>query len=64
MLDFKAMMKKLNWWDIGLVKVGVLFFTLLLVKWLPELNNIDWKISTAIVVVIWVYLVWKMFLKK
>jgi hypothetical protein len=64
MLDLNKKMKKLNWKDISLIKLGVLFFTLLLVKWLPELNNIDWKISAVIVAVIWIYLVWKMFLKK
>jgi hypothetical protein len=64
MLDFNAMMKKLKWTDISLVKIGMFFFTLLLVKWFPELNNFDWRISAVIVVVIWIYLVHKMFIKK
>jgi hypothetical protein len=64
MLDFNAMMKQLKWTDISLVKIGMFFFTLLLVKWFPELNNVDWRISAGIVVVIWVYLVHKMFIKK
>jgi hypothetical protein len=64
MLDFNKMMKKLTWLDIGLIKIGVLFFTLLLVKWLPELLTINWKISAGIVVVIWLYLAWKVWFKK
>jgi hypothetical protein len=64
MLNLNEKMKKLKWWDMGLVKLGVFFFTLLLVKWLPELNNIDWKLSAFIVVIIWIFLVYKMFVKK
>lgn len=32
----------LRWFDISLIKIGVFAFTLMLVKFFPQLTSLDW----------------------
>jgi len=39
---FNKNIKKMHWYDISLVKLSVLFFTLMLAKLWPGILSLDW----------------------
>ncbi len=56
--------KRLNWVDVGFVKINVFCFTLLLVHCLPRILLIPWQWIAAIFAATYFYLVWKVFGRK
>lgn len=56
--------QKLNWVDMGFVKISVFSFTLLLIHCLPRILLIPWQWIAAIFTGSYFYLVWRMFIRK
>jgi len=64
MVDFKKMIQKMTLLDMALLKTTVFFFALTLVHFLPELLEVDWRIYGVLFLVPWLYLVYKLWIKK
>jgi hypothetical protein len=45
-----ARIGRLKWYDIGLIKVGVAAFVLMLVSFWPALLQVDWSVYLVIAV--------------
>ena len=45
-----ARISRLKWYDIGLIKVGVAAFVLMLATFLPALLQVDWYVYLIIAV--------------
>lgn len=60
---FKNILKKLDWWDIGFIKMSVLFFTIILVKMFPEFLNIRYSILIFLMILfalpVWIKILFK-----
>jgi len=64
MLDLNKKIQKMKWTDVSLIKLDVFFFTLFLVYFIPKLTEVDWRIYGVLWIVIWAYLMWKIWIKK
>ena len=53
--------KKLNMWDLGVLKWMVLFFALWLAKVWPAVLGLDAIVYFVIWIVFWLYLMYRMF---
>jgi len=53
--------KKLNAWDIAILKTGVMAFTLTIAKLWPAILSLSWYIYGVVFLICWIYLLIKMF---
>ncbi len=56
--------QKMNWVDVGLLKICVFCFTMMLVLLYPKLLLAKWQTYAVPFAITYIYLVWKMYLKK
>ena len=64
---FKKMnerIKKMTVMDIGLVKMSVFFFTIILIKLFPQLLNINYTVLITLVIACGVKPLYKFWIKK
>jgi hypothetical protein len=64
MLNLEEKVKKMGVWDIGLLKLSVLLFTIILVKLFPQLLDISYTVLIALVIILVVRPVYTVWLKK
>ena len=48
---YNGLVKKMKWYDMGLIKLGSVAFALLVAKFYPQILSADWTIYAAVVVV-------------
>lgn len=60
----KSMADKLDWYDFGILKLGVFTFTLALAKLWPPILNLDWYWYGIVFIIAWVWLLFKIFSKQ
>ena len=56
--------KKLNVWDIGILKVCLIAFALTVSKLWPFILNLAWGWYGGIFLITYVYLIYRFFIKK
>ena len=56
--------KKLNCFDYSIVKLCVLAFALLVAKFWPPILSLDWYWYAGVFAATYVYLIWKILLKR
>jgi hypothetical protein len=56
--------KKMTVWDIGMVKLAVFFFTIIIVKLIPCLLNINYVVLVILVLAAGVVPFYKIWVKK
>jgi len=64
MVDFNKMIQKMNLLDMALLKITVFFFALTVVHFFPDLLTVDWRIYGVLFLVPWLYLIYKLWIKK
>lgn len=65
MLEFmNDKIKKMTVWDIGLVKLSVFFFTIIIVKLIPCLLNINYPVLVILVLAAGAVPLYKVWVKK
>ena len=55
---------KMNWVDVGLLKICVFCFTMMMVLVFPKLLLTNWKWYAIPFAITYIYLVWKIYIKK
>ncbi|MDD4050232.1 MAG: hypothetical protein PHX47_04485 [Candidatus ainarchaeum sp.] len=48
---FNKKIKKYNWTDIALIKLSVLFFTLMLAKLCPNILSLEWYVYLILFII-------------
>lgn len=56
--------KKMNCYDISVLKICVAAFTIMLVKLWPAVASLDWKAYGVVFLISYVFIVYKFFIKK
>ncbi len=59
-MDYKKMLGRMDWYDIGALKLAVLFFGLWLAKVLPAVLGLPTWIYLIVWIVFMVSVLWKM----
>jgi hypothetical protein len=47
---YGGLLKKMKWYDIGMIKLSVAAFTILVAKFYPEIISADWTVYGAITI--------------
>ena len=56
--------KKLNWYDISVIKISTFIFTILVVKYFPIFLEVNDLIYISLILILVLYLFWKIFIKN
>lgn len=48
---YNGLVKKMKWYDIGLTKLSVFAFALLIAKFYPSILSADWTVYAAITII-------------
>jgi len=59
-----AMVRKMDVWDVGLTKLGVLAATIIIVKLFPQLLDISYTVLVVLVIILVARPVYTVWLKK
>ena len=61
---FEKINKKLNWYDISIIKISTFIFALLVAKYFPIFLEVNHLIYISLILISLTYLFWKMFIKN
>lgn len=60
----ESRIKTFTLWDMGIMKVCVISFTLAAAKLWPPLLKPDWKVYGLVFIATYIYLIYKVYIKK
>ena len=60
-MDYKKMLERMEWYDVGALKLAVLFFGLWLAKILPAVLGLPGWTYLAIWLILAAYVLWRMY---
>ena len=62
--SFEKLCRKLNWYDISIIKLSTFVFAILICQYFSFFLNVNSIFYIVLIIICLIYLYWKMFFKK